>query len=329
VLEHIGLTPDDERVYRVVLERAGTIEDLCTRTGLAEQRLATALQRLADLDLAAPDGTRWVARPPDAALSSLHARREADLEREQRAVRDGRALVAQFLLTAPRTSNGSEPHLVEIVEGNEAVGARVFQVVESATTVVRILDRPPYVYNAPAAGSTLDQELRLLGAGIEFRVVYDATTFTPPELSQCLSDSLGAGEQARVLQDVPVKLVAADSNVAIIPLVPAPGEPGRAVVLHTPVMVDPLTALFESLWQRAIPVGGADAGDTLARHEAPNADDRVLLRLLAAGLKDGAIARHLGTSERTTNRRIAELIDRLDAQPRFQAGLQAARRGWL
>jgi DNA-binding CsgD family transcriptional regulator len=329
VLEHIGLTPDDERVYRLVLERGGDTADLLARTGLDEVRLATSLRRLADLELAHPDGARWVARPPDTALTSLHARREADAEREQRAIREGRALVAKFLLTAPRAANGGEPHLVEIVEGNAAVGARVFQVVESATAVVRVLDRPPYVYNAPEAGDTLDQELRLLRAGIEFRVVYDATTFTPPELSQCLSDSLGAGEQARVLQDVPVKLVAADANVAIIPLLPAPGEPGRAVVLHTPVMVEPLTALFESLWHRAIPVGGADPGDTLARHEAPNAEDRVLLRLLAAGLKDGAIARHLGTSERTTNRRISELIERLDAQTRFQAGLQAARRGWI
>jgi DNA-binding CsgD family transcriptional regulator len=329
VLEHIGLTPDDERAYRAVLERPGPVGDLAPRAGLDEDRLAAALRRLAELELAHLDGTAWVARPPDAALAVLHARREADVEREQRAVREGRALVAQFLLTAPRPANGAGPHLAEIVEGNDAVGARVFQVVESATSVVRILDRPPYVYNAPEAGDTLDQELRLLRAGIEFRVVYDATTFTPPELSQCLADSLGAGEQARVLPDVPVKLVAADANVAILPLVPAPGEPGRAVVLHTPVVVEPLTALFESLWQRAIPVGGADPGDAVARHEAPSAEDRVLLRLLAAGLKDGAIARNLGTSERTTNRRISELIDRLDAQTRFQAGLQAARRGWI
>lgn len=31
----------------------------------------------------------------------------------------------------------------------------------------------------------------------------------------------------------------------------------------------------------------------------------------------------------TVNRRIAELTDRLDAHTRFQAGIQAARRGWL
>jgi DNA-binding NarL/FixJ family response regulator len=54
-----------------------------------------------------------------------------------------------------------------------------------------------------------------------------------------------------------------------------------------------------------------------------------LLALLLAGLKDDAIARQLGLSTRTMRRRMKHLLDLLGADNRFQAGVQATRRGWI
>ena len=70
---------------------------------------------------------------------------------------------------------------------------------------------------------------------------------------------------------------------------------------------------------------GADASEVGSVDE----DTRQLLALLASGLKDDAIARQLGLSTRTMRRRIRNLLDDLAAANRFQAGVQAARRGWL
>ena len=58
-----------------------------------------------------------------------------------------------------------------------------------------------------------------------------------------------------------------------------------------------------------------------------DAEDRRLLTLLSAGLKDDAIARQLGTSPRSLRRRLRHLLDELNAETRFQAGAQASRRG--
>ncbi|HEV7963709.1 MAG TPA: helix-turn-helix transcriptional regulator [Actinoplanes sp.] len=57
--------------------------------------------------------------------------------------------------------------------------------------------------------------------------------------------------------------------------------------------------------------------------------DRTLLRLLALGVTDEAAARRMGVSVRTIRRHVSQLLDRLDAVSRFQAGVQAAQRGWL
>ena len=66
--------------------------------------------------------------------------------------------------------------------------------------------------------------------------------------------------------------------------------------------------------------------------EDPAALDRqshLILSLLAAGATDATIAARVGVSQRTVERKVRLLLDRLDATTRFQAGLQAARRGWL
>ena len=46
-------------------------------------------------------------------------------------------------------------------------------------------------------------------------------------------------------------------------------------------------------------------------------------------MKDEQIARELGLSLRTVRRRVAEVLDELGATSRFQAGVEAVRRGWV
>ena len=57
--------------------------------------------------------------------------------------------------------------------------------------------------------------------------------------------------------------------------------------------------------------------------------DARILSLLSDGRSDATIARQSGVSLRTVERRVRALMDRLDAKTRFQAGAQAARRGWI
>lgn len=57
--------------------------------------------------------------------------------------------------------------------------------------------------------------------------------------------------------------------------------------------------------------------------------DTRILALLSDGRSDSTIARASGISLRTVERRVRSLMDRLGAKTRFQAGVQAARRGWI
>jgi DNA-binding NarL/FixJ family response regulator len=65
------------------------------------------------------------------------------------------------------------------------------------------------------------------------------------------------------------------------------------------------------------------------RYDVGASDQRLLLSQLAGGAKDEQIARALGLSVRTVRRRVAELLVELGADSRFQAGVEAVRRGWI
>lgn len=58
-------------------------------------------------------------------------------------------------------------------------------------------------------------------------------------------------------------------------------------------------------------------------------EDARLLALLTTGMPDRSIAKQLGLSYRTYQRRLRALMAALGAHTRFQAGLRAAARGWV
>jgi hypothetical protein len=77
------------------------------------------------------------------------------------------------------------------------------------------------------------------------------------------------------------------------------------------------TAYFDLAWKSAVPAAALDG--------VAGSDDPPLVELLELGLKDEAIARHLGVSLRTVRRRVAQLMAVNGVDTRFQLGSALAR----
>jgi DNA-binding CsgD family transcriptional regulator len=92
------------------------------------------------------------------------------------------------------------------------------------------------------------------------------------------------------------------------------------VVIREPMLITVFATLFDLAWETAYPIRPMGAA---------GAADGPLLDLLSRGLKDEAIARHLGWSLRTVRRRVAGLMDDVGARTRFQLGAEAVRAGRL
>jgi DNA-binding NarL/FixJ family response regulator len=125
-----------------------------------------------------------------------------------------------------------------------------------------------------------------------------------------------------------VRLAIADGTVGLCPLVAdgtGVGEPTLAVIRES-CLLEALTALFERYWDLSFPVRINESDPAGSPAES---DDRHLLSLLVAGVADKAIATQFGVSLRTVQRRVRELMCRLNAQTRMQLAWEASRRGWL
>ncbi|WP_245984854.1 LuxR C-terminal-related transcriptional regulator [Streptomyces tateyamensis] len=307
----LGLTADQERLY---LQLLGSYEQsaaqLAQAGGTDPDRAAAALAALAELGLVerpVPGGTGWRAAAPDVALEELLLRRELELRRT-------RGRITELLRThrRSRTETGAD-ELVEIVTGRDSIAELWRSLQLGARDQLRVLDKPPYIRRADP-----ELELGALGRGVRMRVVYESRVVREPERLAEIHRFTAAGEQARVLPELPLKLALVDDAWALLPV--SSGTELQAVVLLRPSsLLDALTGLFELHWSRAMRLPAPESD------EPPQDRHRQLLALLAAGLTDESIARQMGVSTRTVQRWVRELMDRFGARTRFQAGIQAAR----
>jgi DNA-binding CsgD family transcriptional regulator len=152
---------------------------------------------------------------------------------------------------------------------------------------------------------------------------YDSDILGLENALQVLEARERGGERFRFVTSVPFSALVVDETAAVVDtsLFDESGQ-GCALVRSRP-MVLALAALADLFWDLGSPLprtGGA---------RSAQARDRTILALLAAGAPDATIARQTGVSQRTVERRVRALMDQLGAGTRFQAGVQAARRGLI
>ncbi|WP_407566092.1 LuxR C-terminal-related transcriptional regulator [Streptomyces sp. 184] len=323
MFEPFGVLASDEALYRLLLRQPPVdLAGLAAAAGRTEAETAPAIDRLTELGLVtllpgAP--VRLVATRPDAAVDQLTVR-------WQDQVSVARTAATALLADLPVERRHRPEDQVEILFGRGSVAARFDRLQRSVRSELLVLDRPPYAQE-PAEPNRA--ELEILARGARVRGLYAPEALQVPGAFDIFEAVVAAGEQARVHTDVPLKLAVADASTAILPFSREAHEMvDSAFVIHEGALLDALVQLFELLWAAAVPVPGPWSGGGAEGEPATDAAaDRQLVTLLAAGLKDEAVARRLGVSARTLNRRVSALMQRLGARTRFQAGLQAARDG--
>lgn len=310
---------DQGRVYRTLTARGRCDPpQLARHTGLPTAAVCAALTELATADavlLVDDEAQLWEARPPHRVLTAV-----LGLQEERRAAlwRAG-AELDRLYQQARREARGAPG--VEAIEHPLDLIALSRQLQERSTERIRWLDRPPYHSGPHDFAAQEELQTRRMEAGLRYRTVYHQAVYDDPGLFDSMTRMVDRGEDARVLADLPVKLMIGDDHTAL--LVPEPDRVGveESLVVHAGGLLAAFAGLFETLWTLGIPVSG---------DRAPLSEqDRKIITLMAAGVTDDAIARRLRLSRRTVSRRIAILLDRLGATTRFQAGVQAAHRDWL
>ena len=333
-----AMTWFEETIYLALCRNgAASAAELARAEALSGDAVLQALLGLRILGLTRgpelDDRGAWHALAPDLALENTLARRE----RSERTARDTMTRLLDGYL---KERGQRDPHvsgLVEVVTGQPAIAEVWDSLQAGARTSVDVFDKPPFVQGDE---SVPVPELEMLARGVTARGVYERSSLLSPGKLAEVQELIKAGEMAAMVTELPFKLAVVDRRRALLPVAQGT-ELTAALIVRPSPLLDALIEVFDAAWARAMPVpragrpgGRAEAQEQAGEHPAePAAETRTgfegLLTMLSAGMTDEAIARQLGVSARTVQRRISDLMESLGSRNRFQAGVQAVRHGLL
>jgi sugar-specific transcriptional regulator TrmB len=323
-LEILGLNGLSESVYRAMLTNPDAdLDALAVSLGVPSTEVRQALGRLLELSLVTErsPGRVYVPINPDVALDALLSLEQAELSRRERQLLEARAELARLV----RSSDDRVIPIREVrrIDGRE----RVLEVLRELFArcyqeALNVLPGEPV--SAQALAGAADYDLAVLKRGVQFRTLYTRRQLADDPMRDYMHMMREHGAQVRIADTLPHRLVIFDRTVSFLPVDPRRPAAG-ALVVREPAITANLVMLFESLW------AGAQDMDEALLAGTPSASelDRSVLMLMSSGVKDEAAARQLGISDRTYRRHVADILIRLGASSRFQAGVEAVRRGWL
>ncbi|MBB4898558.1 helix-turn-helix transcriptional regulator [Streptomyces griseomycini] len=326
MLQRLGLDRLTHSVYRqLITGRHRGVDELADHLGVFADEVHLALERLRKLDLLRPSGDPLGELvDPRLALKALLLRQMSGIEDRLREFEADRTAVMTLIDRYTESRPGGWAPGFECVVGRAAVTDRLCELSRVAETewLAFLPDGAPSV-------SWLEplQELqcKVLDRGVANRAVTTDSIRGDTRLALRAVWEGEPGSGVRTVPSLPVHLLLVDRSLALLPT--DPHDPWHRVVQITaPGAVEALNSLFERVWEAAVPLGSSGPG--LDEHGL-SSREKELLRLLARGLNDEAIRRRLGVSLRTVRRIVADLCARLGAASRFEAGYQAAKRGWI
>jgi DNA-binding CsgD family transcriptional regulator/sugar-specific transcriptional regulator TrmB len=245
------------------------------------------------------------------------------LERRVAVERERGARLADLLnpmmrLEVPRSLQGGP---FTILEGLPRIRAAIDDASESARERMLAIQPGGIRPEAPLT-EAFPRAQKMAHRGVQMRTLYQPSARYGKGLVEYYTAMEGMAE-ARILDQLPERLILWDRTVAIIP---AQEDRKVALEVRQPALIDYLAGVFDRLWFIATP---------LYAPPEPSVDgvtdrQRAIAELLVDGHTDAIIAKRMGLNERTVRTHIAKLSEAVGgSNSRLQLGWKLALSGLL
>ncbi|GAA3367460.1 helix-turn-helix transcriptional regulator [Streptomyces sannanensis] len=301
--------------------------DVLPALGLSQEEIEGACHTLLLLRLLRPAPGKpeeLIPISPNAAAAEVVGPLEAQLAQaaaHAQSVRDDLYSLMPYYHAARREQGRREG--IDLLPDLASASAMLTE--ESARCREEVFSIQPGGGRAPhRLGDAIDRDLAMLRRGVRMRTLYQHSARSSLSTQGYVETLTEAGAEYRTAAELPDRAVVFDRVVAFLPRRAEGGSGEAAVLVRDPDVVTYLCRVFEQHWSGATPFRGSSEA---AYKEVGPSLRRALVGLLADGAKDEVIARRMGMSLRTCRRHIAELLDELGAESRFQGGALAERAG--
>lgn len=326
VLTLLGIDEKTEAVYRLMLAHCqwdvAEVADHLALPGHEVQRCVDNLLGLGLVRESRQAGGQWRPVSPDVGLKLLLHEQELALQQQLAQTQAATMRIVEEY-THLRSAEGR--HDVEHLLGIDAVQARLEELAFACTSDCRSFT-PGGAQSAASLAASKPLDQNLIQRCVSVQTLYQDSMRNDPASMNYARWLIDGGAAVRTAPVLPVRMVLFDCEVALLPVDPENTKKG-AVQLSGAGVISALVALFDRVWETATPFGAATCRER--NDDGLTAQEVQLLQLLANGLTDEVAARRLGIGLRTVRRMMSDLMLRLAARSRFEAGVRAAQRGWL
>ena len=252
-LVELGLTSYEARAYVALLRRdSSAAADVARLARIPRQRIYDVLGTLVEKGLASQrpgPPTKYSAVSPEFAIERLVLARREDLDRVERASRE---LVERLTPAFVAGQKERDPlQYIEVLRDRGAINERFGELQAGIRNEIRVFTKPPYAKPAQenVEGLEVTRNHRALS-------VYEFSALDDPEFAEGVRRFIEAGEEARFVERLPLKLVIIDDSIVMFGMedpVAGEAELTMVVVEHSALAVL-LTIAFDAVWQQGLTI---------------------------------------------------------------------------
>ena len=250
-LTRLGLTSYEAKAYLALLRRdSSTAAQAARLANVPRQRIYDVLASLVDKGLASTrpgQVAKYAAIAPELALERLVSdQREqlAELEKETA------ALVEEL---SPAFHAGQEQdnplEYIEVLRDRRAINERFDELQAGIKNEILVFTKPPYA--TPPQEEVVGLEVSRTH---EARSVYEYSVFDDPDVSEGVRRFIEAGEKARFVPELPLKLVIIDESIVMFGMEdPVAGSAELTImVVEHPSLAGVLKIAFNAVWESGL-----------------------------------------------------------------------------
>jgi sugar-specific transcriptional regulator TrmB len=262
-LTRLGLTQYESKAYLALIRRgSSTAAEVARIAGVPRQRIYDVLASLVERGFASTRPGRvvnYVASPPEAAIQRL----VSDHEREFEEIARGATTMIDQLVPAFKEGQGVTDPLdyIEVLRDRRAINERFAELQEEIKHEILVFTKPPYATPVQEEEKGLE-----VTASHNARSVYQLSIFDDPATAEGVRRFVEAGEEARFVERLPLKLVIIDERYVMFGMEDpvAGGSELTMVVVEHPALAATLKGAFETVWAEGLTFAQASKQITAA-----------------------------------------------------------------